>query len=110
MVGVLMHAVSGGHSNVVDLYNSATGSWTTAQLSVARDHLEATSVCNVAFFAGGYSGSASLLRNETLAGVTCDCVVCVRLSCKAVFSFIFMLQVVILMQWIYMRTALSQYL
>jgi hypothetical protein len=62
-----MHAVVvGSYSKAVDLYNSATGSWTTAQLSVARCFLAATSVGNVAFFAGGYSGSASLLRNETL--------------------------------------------
>ena len=40
-------------SNVVDLYNSASGKWSTAQLSVARSNLAATSVANVAIFAGG---------------------------------------------------------
>ncbi len=41
-------------SNAVDLYNSASGTWSTAQLSVARVYLAATSVGNVAIFAGGY--------------------------------------------------------
>ena len=47
-------------SNAVDLYNSASGTWSTAQLSVARYSLAATSVGNVAFFAGGYGGNCSL--------------------------------------------------
>ncbi len=45
--------------NAVDLYNSASGTWSTAQLSVARYHLAATSVGNVAFFAGGSDGNGS---------------------------------------------------
>ena len=48
-----------GPSNAVDLYNSASGTWSTAQLSVARFLLAATSVGNVAIFAGG-SGNCSL--------------------------------------------------
>ena len=44
----------GGGSNAVDLYNSASGTWSTAQLSVARVSLAATSVGNMAIFAGGY--------------------------------------------------------
>ena len=50
----------GGYSNAVDLYNSASGTWSTAQLSVARSSLAATSVGNVAIFAGGYTGNCSL--------------------------------------------------
>ena len=46
-----------GYSNAVDLYNSASGTWSTAQLSVARYGLAATSVGNVAFFAGGFTGN-----------------------------------------------------
>jgi hypothetical protein len=46
--------------NVVDVYNSATGAWSTAQLSVARSSLAAASVGNVALFAGGWIGSALL--------------------------------------------------
>ena len=40
-------------SDAVDLYNSASGTWSTAQLSVARYGLAATSAGNVAIFAGG---------------------------------------------------------
>jgi hypothetical protein len=43
----------GGPSNVVDLYDSGTGRWSTAQLSQARNYPSATSVGSVAFFAGG---------------------------------------------------------
>jgi hypothetical protein len=50
----------GGSSNAVDLYNSASGTWSTAQLSVGRYGLAATSVGNVAIFAGGYNGNCSL--------------------------------------------------
>ena len=46
-------------SNAVDLYNSASGTWSTAQLSVARVYLAATSVGNVAIFAGGHTGNCS---------------------------------------------------
>jgi hypothetical protein len=49
-----------GYSNAVDLYNVASGTWSTAQLSVARGWLAATSVGNVAIFAGGDGGNCSL--------------------------------------------------
>ena len=56
-----MRATAGdGASNVVDLYDSGTGRWSTAQLSQARDYLSATSVGTVAIFAGG--GDGQLLR------------------------------------------------
>jgi hypothetical protein len=48
------------HSNAVDLYNGASGAWSTAQLVVARRYLAATSVGNAAIFAGGYTGDCSL--------------------------------------------------
>jgi hypothetical protein len=47
--------------DVVDLYDSGTGRWSTAQLSQARFFLSATSVGTVAIFAGGDCGS-KLLR------------------------------------------------
>ena len=55
-------AADNGYSNAnaVDLYNSASGTWSTAQLSVARYILAATSVGNVAIFAGGFAGNCSL--------------------------------------------------
>ncbi len=50
------HAASAGAiSNRVDFYNSVTGTWSTAQLSVARYDLAATSVGNMALFAGGWT-------------------------------------------------------
>ncbi len=48
-------SAGGGGSNAVDLYNSTSGTWSTAQLSVVRINLAATSVGNVAIFAGGAS-------------------------------------------------------
>ena len=57
-----MRATADGLSvyNVVDVYNGATGAWSTAQLSVGRSWLAAESVGNVAIFAGGYTGSVLL--------------------------------------------------
>ena len=60
----LMRTTAGGASSAVDLYNSATGTWSTAQLSVARGGLSAASVGNVALFAGGAAGRALLCREE----------------------------------------------
>ena len=48
-----MGVTAGGGSNAVDLYNYTSGTWSTAQLSVVRVGLAATSVGNVAIFAGG---------------------------------------------------------
>ncbi len=45
----------------MDVYNSAIGTWSTAQLSVAREIIAATSVRDVALFAGGYT-QGKLLR------------------------------------------------
>jgi hypothetical protein len=75
-------AGSSGYSNAVDLYNYTSGTWSTAQLSVARSAFAATSVGNVAIFAVGYTGNCSLtLFVEGLLiglmlvgdGVTCAC-------------------------------------
>ncbi len=69
----------GGTLNVVDLYNSATGAWSTAQLSEARFFLAAASVGNVAFFAGGVTVGALLCRDREGGGVDgCVCVECLR--------------------------------
>ena len=56
-----MRATADGTSNVVDLYDSGTGRWSTAQLSQARDRLSATSVGTVAIFAGGYCKSLMIV-------------------------------------------------
>jgi hypothetical protein len=52
-------AAGGSYSNAVDIFNVTSGLWSTANLSVARGYLAATSLPNVgvAMFAGGYSAS-----------------------------------------------------
>jgi hypothetical protein len=57
-------AAGRGTSSVVDIYNSNTGAWSTAVLSVPRFALAAASVGNVALFAGGVSGGALLWCKE----------------------------------------------
>ena len=52
-----MPATADFSSNAVDVYNGATGAWSTARLSVARYWLAAASVGNVALFAGGNNGA-----------------------------------------------------
>jgi hypothetical protein len=62
-----MHAFAGARHDAVDIYNSATGVWATAQLSVARDRLAATSVGNMALFVGGsYYGTIWRMDKEWL--------------------------------------------
>jgi hypothetical protein len=56
-----MPAIAGYSSDVVDLYNIATDSWTTAQLSVPRQHLAAASSGNSIMLAGGYYAYYSAL-------------------------------------------------
>ncbi len=58
---LMLATADGGSYNVVDLYDSGTGRWWTAQLSQARFWLSATFVGTVAIFAGGSLGS-KLLR------------------------------------------------
>ncbi len=56
---ITVTAGGGGYSNAVDLYNSVSGTWSTAQLSAARVGLAGTSVGNLAIFAGGWQGRFS---------------------------------------------------
>ena len=59
---LIIRPSAGACLNAVDLYDSATGTWSTARLSVARSRLAATSVGNMALFAGGeivWQGSSS---------------------------------------------------
>ena len=61
----LIRATAGvGVRDVVDVYNDATGAWSTAQLSVARGYLAAASVGNVALFAGGYGSALLCIKGE----------------------------------------------
>ena len=50
---LIIRPSAGACLNAVDLYDSVTGKWSTARLSVARSRLAATSVGNMALFAGG---------------------------------------------------------
>ncbi len=56
-----MRATAGVASNVVDMFDSRTGRWSTAQLSQARGALSATSVGTVAIFSGGITDLGSKL-------------------------------------------------
>ena len=68
-----LESVAAGFSNVVDLYNSTTGAWSTAQLSVARADIVSASVGSVALFAGGYTGSVlSLGKGGLLLMGACE--------------------------------------
>jgi hypothetical protein len=66
-------------SKVVDIYNSASGTWSTDQLSVAGTDL-ATSVGNLAIFTGGGSSNCSF--------ATCYVyMVCVEVVVRLRFAF-----------------------
>jgi hypothetical protein len=82
----LMRATADYYSNVVDLYNLATGAWSTAQLSVARLELAATSVGNVALFAGGSGKGALLYKGADVMIFACVCLMSAR---AAVFRLCF---------------------
>jgi hypothetical protein len=69
-----MMATAGNESNAVDLYNGATGAWSTAQLSVARRSLAATSVGNVAIFVGGSAAGVLVSIEGELWSVMVTCI------------------------------------
>ena len=46
--------------DTVDVFNSTSGLWSTAQLSAARDYVSAATIATLAIFAGGSTGSKSL--------------------------------------------------
>jgi hypothetical protein len=76
------------YSDAVDLYNSASGTWSTARLSVGRALLAATSVGNMAIFAGGLTGNCSFAVCDCIAGLYWSCCVCMRrfACCLLVFA------------------------
>ena len=68
-------AASGGfYSNVVDIFNVAAETWSTAALSQARGNLAATSLpdAGVAIFAGGDSTSCDGLFGVLRDGNGCE--------------------------------------
>ncbi len=50
---LMPRAAGGVFSSAVDIFNVTSGAWSTAALSVARGYLAATSLPNLAIFAGG---------------------------------------------------------
>jgi dihydroorotase-like cyclic amidohydrolase len=80
-------AAAGGYSNAVDLYNSASGTWSTAQLSGARWRLAATSVGNVAIFAGGQGGGGGISNVTWCNRGRLVWLICVRHVCLRRVSF-----------------------
>ena len=65
LAGCISDPLSESYFNVVDLFNVFTGAWSTAQLSVARRFLAATSAGNVAIFAGGMTQGGKCLLSST---------------------------------------------
>ena len=57
LIADALRAGSSSELNTVNIFNATSGIWTTADLSVARYHLVATSLPNdgLAIFAGGAS-------------------------------------------------------
>ncbi len=53
-------------SDIVDIYDAATGLWSTAMLSQARSFATAVSVGDLAIFAGGDSGSTPTIPSYTI--------------------------------------------
>ena len=88
---IMMTDAGGLSSNAVDLYNSASGTWSTAQLSVARLSPAATSVGNVAIFAGGLGKcSFALCYGGFVLELLCVYDACLR--CFACCLLVFALQ------------------
>jgi hypothetical protein len=65
--------------------STAQGTWSNAQLSVARNFLAATSVGNVAIFAGGDGGSFALYDGGFASGLLCVDEACLRRVIVAAF-------------------------
>ncbi len=50
----ITYQFGGPYSKVVDVFNSATGTWSIDQISAARARLAAVTIGRVAIFAGGF--------------------------------------------------------
>jgi hypothetical protein len=61
--------IGGPFSKTVDLFNSATGAWSVAELSVARYQLAATSIGDLAIFAGGLLDGGALCWTYSFFGL-----------------------------------------
>ena len=75
IAGGLFLEVSGGSRNLepsaaVDVYDTATGTWTAAELSRPRSMLAAAGVGSTALFAGGHDGSVDSAVIDIYDGAT----------------------------------------
>src|SRR5205823_1567599 len=61
-----------GGSNAVDVFDASTGQWSTAALSQGRRQLAATSVGNVALFAGGLASATVGRRTSNVPSDAVD--------------------------------------
>jgi hypothetical protein len=78
---------AGGPSDAVDVYKSATGTWSTAKLSVARGSLAATSVGMLSLIAGGEAAGTLFCQGREFSFV-CECVEC---DCVQLIAALFFL-------------------
>jgi hypothetical protein len=69
--------------NAVDIFNSATGTWSTAQLSMKRRALGATSVGKVVLFAGGGVSDGTFV--QLWRGYVVDCAMIDRIRLQQQF-------------------------
>lgn len=75
IAGGLVLDISGGSKNLepsaaVDIYDTATGAWTAAELSRSRSMLAAAGVGSTALFAGGHDGSVDSAVIDIYDGAT----------------------------------------
>ncbi len=72
----------------VDIFNSVTGIWSTAQLSLKRRAMGATSVGNIALFAGGGVADGTFCTVVAEYVVDCEDVDRMRLQQNKLCSFV----------------------
>ncbi len=66
LIGIVCVIVLETVVNTVDIFDSSTNTWSTAQLTVARSYIGANSLLeqNQVFFAGGYMGPPGMFPNQ----------------------------------------------
>jgi hypothetical protein len=61
----MIRVAVGVPSNVVDIFNATSGSWSTAVLSSARSYLSAAALPDLALFAGGWGKLQTLAKGSS---------------------------------------------
>jgi hypothetical protein len=90
MVCFFMRSIADNFASqtAVDIFNSATGTWSTAKLSVMRRAMGATSVGEIALFAGGGVSDGTFVMEVTGYDIGCVGVDCILLL-QANVTFLF---------------------